>query len=290
MDKADKDDSTPARITRAPAPIRPIRFSTANDATVPPPMIYEPAKPPTPPTPLLEFLTPPPGFVVFAHIPSVLPSNADRWGVLPGRVPAAADLRAYARAITAPLALGETQAAGIDANTGAIVWAPHNIWRTSSMFKTKREGAAFLALSGQSIQFGNWRADHLTAYPILTCRALAQIFGAETPPDEPPRSVLAGIQEVERKGREVSQAEPIEAPTNRGRKPSQNMWEPFWIEVALWAAKNDLTPAGERRLELRRHMQAWAAGPTSPRPSDTSIDRALRSLFSRVVQINLDDL
>jgi len=44
---------------------------------------------------------------------------------------------------------------------------------------------------------------------------------------------------------------------SRGGLPPKHDWDSFWIEVALYAAENDLDP--EHRTELQRHMQKWTA-------------------------------
>ena len=202
MDEADTDDSTPVpdrqaepgqvalplsrAVSKAPAPVRSISGGSG----------YMPAKPPEP---SFEFLPPTPtGFVAFAHIPSVLAENAEAWRIPPEPLPDPADLRACARMIEAPLAMGEGQAAGIDSYSGKMLWIPADTWRTTSMLKRKQESAAFVALNGEPIRcpIPVWPGS-FNAYPILSYRGLALMFGAETLPDEPPQSVLVGILEAQ---------------------------------------------------------------------------------------------
>jgi len=67
--------------------------------------------------------------------------------------------------------------------------------------------------------------------------------------------------------------------TRTGRPPKHD-WDAFWIEVAHFAAKNDLMP--EDRAELQQHMERWAVGAAPNDPMDsTTIRRKLQSLFAR---------
>jgi len=54
-------------------------------------------------------------------------------------------------------------------------------------------------------------------------------------------------------------------------------WEAFWIEVALYAAKNDLNP--EHRLELQRHMVDWTAHMWPEPPDPATIRARLKKLY-----------
>lgn len=87
----------------------------------------------------------------------------------------------------------------------------------------------------------------------------------------PPRLVVE-LEPVEQK---------IDPPTDvhqsRGGAPRKHDWEQFWIEVALYAAKNDLDPA--HRTELQRHMRAWAAEHWTNPPDDPTIRGRIRRLF-----------
>lgn len=264
--------SVPA-VTRAPPPVRSISGSC-----------YVPANPPS--APLVRYVPPaPPGFpgwVFFSDAHYALADKMDEWTIPPERLGEWPPPRDVAQGIEEELATGRGRAAGIHSSTGIAVWAPRETWRMSRTFKGRREYATWLAMQRQTIRFplpGRWGS--FECEPFLSCRTLALAFGAKTPPDDPPQSTLDCIREVEVRSRKDSQAEP--PPAKGGRKPSQDMWQPFWIEVSQWAAANDLVPVDECRPRLRRHMLSWAAEPsTTSRPSEASIDRALSDLFASV--------
>lgn len=70
---------------------------------------------------------------------------------------------------------------------------------------------------------------------------------------------------------------PVNGRQPRGGAPQKHDWEEFWIEVALYAAKNDLDP--EHRTELQRHMRAWTAERWTNPPDDPTIRRRIKRLF-----------
>lgn len=275
MDKADQDDSTPdpereaepdrstsripPAVTKAPAPVRSIGGSYVA---------------PKPPAPLAKYLPPAPtGCTTFPAIPSLLATNAEAWGIPPGRLPTPADRRAYAQVIGEELGAGNGRAGGIHAYKGIYVWAPIETWRTSDILNGKRESAAFLALNGEAIRFPfPLRMGTFTCYPFLTCRAVALMFRAENPPGEPPSSVLDGIQEIN--GFAARPASPrafIPAPSgqpnggragdhSKGGRPPVHDWERFYIQLAWWgAADHEFEPEGKFRPELHEAMMAWCS-------------------------------
>lgn len=70
---------------------------------------------------------------------------------------------------------------------------------------------------------------------------------------------------------------------NSGGRPPKWDWDEFWIEIALWAAQNDLVPEDLRRQELKRHIMQWFANrnPDGDTPSDSDVRRRLSALFDR---------
>lgn len=65
-----------------------------------------------------------------------------------------------------------------------------------------------------------------------------------------------------------------------GGAPARYDWEAFWIEVALYAAKHDLSP--EYRHELHKHMVAWAAREWASVVDEATIRGRLSRLFKLV--------
>ena len=64
-----------------------------------------------------------------------------------------------------------------------------------------------------------------------------------------------------------------------GGAPPKRDWDVFWIEVARYAAKNDLMP--EDRPELQKHLERWAIDKDPKEPMDGStIRRKLAKLFA----------
>jgi hypothetical protein len=80
-----------------------------------------------------------------------------------------------------------------------------------------------------------------------------------------------------RGGKREQVAAPPSSRRSIGGRPAKHDWEQFWIEVALYAAKNDLDP--ELRTELQRHMRKWAAKNWADPPDDPTIRRRIKRLF-----------
>jgi hypothetical protein len=63
-----------------------------------------------------------------------------------------------------------------------------------------------------------------------------------------------------------------------GGKPLQHDWDGFWIEVALYADKNDLDAA--HRNELQKHLEEWSASEMrDPAPTPATIRTKLSRLY-----------
>jgi hypothetical protein len=71
---------------------------------------------------------------------------------------------------------------------------------------------------------------------------------------------------------------------NRRGRPRAQYWDDFWIEVALYAAINDINHEQESRTALQRHMQEWSAGRNPPGPDDRTIREKLSSLFAASIR------
>ena len=95
---------------------------------------------------------------------------------------------------------------------------------------------------------------------------------------------------VERQSKQLAReaeekASEAKAARNTGGTPLKHDWDGFWIEVALYAEKNELDPA--HRPELQRHMEDWTAR-TSPKPPDGATIRArlARLYTARIAEQN----
>jgi len=77
----------------------------------------------------------------------------------------------------------------------------------------------------------------------------------------------------------VAGATAIEPPMRRsgGGAPPKHDWEAFWIEVALFAEKNELDPT--HRSELQKHMVDWTAGTSLKPPDEATIRSRLARLY-----------
>lgn len=82
--------------------------------------------------------------------------------------------------------------------------------------------------------------------------------------------------------REVDPTPPTASATSvplrpSGGRPPKHDWEGFWVEVALYAAANDLHP--DHRTELQQHMQTWTAERWSEPADPATIRKRLRRLY-----------
>ena len=169
-------------VSRAPAPIESPRW-------------YAPPSP----VPAAAYVPiAPRGFVAFSNAPERLAANAETWVIPLDRIPAKDDLAAYGRAIETYLAETNERAAGILTSGGNVIWAPNATWRTAAWINRQQVSAAVAAMHGEIIGFPQARTGaRLSCYPILSCRTLALVFGAENPPEQPPQFVLDDIRDIE---------------------------------------------------------------------------------------------
>jgi hypothetical protein len=65
-----------------------------------------------------------------------------------------------------------------------------------------------------------------------------------------------------------------------GGAPQRHDWHAFWIEVALFASRNDLFEVP--RTELQRHMEDWAAKHMDPVPDSATIRAMIKRLYDAV--------
>jgi hypothetical protein len=71
---------------------------------------------------------------------------------------------------------------------------------------------------------------------------------------------------------------PAAPPKNTGGRPLKHDWDAFWIEVAHFAALQELDP--KHRAELQRHMMDWtAANMKDPAPDEATIRSRLKRLY-----------
>ena len=171
------------------------------------------------PKPVVGFVPRAPlGFAAYPNIPATLATNADLWRIPRGRLPTKADLDAYALMIEDGLEVLNDQAAGIvcliGPLNGKLVWSPAATWRTSGRLGVRELGASVLALHGEVIQFPVSQG-LLPCYPILACRTLALIFGAENAPDPPPQRQTGWCEDG----------------TSRAFKPAKRRWTASKVEL-----------------------------------------------------------
>ena len=65
-----------------------------------------------------------------------------------------------------------------------------------------------------------------------------------------------------------------------GGRPPKHDWDAFWIEIVLFAAKEDIQPGDRERL--RQHMNEWVAKNSKDPPEESTIAKRLKRLFDMV--------
>lgn len=202
------------------------------------------------------------------------------------------------------LASEKIYSVGISTTSGELHWIPASAWRMTSNTGPNRSAVPVIeaVFDGDCIRVPGKSGGMWSYYPLLSSRELAIAFDAENPPAEPalrpngesPRATIirpvkasqvddssgtAAIGQMspfQPGSMSKGKPEPVK-PQNLGGRPEAHSWEAFWIEVACWAAKNDLQP--EYRPELRRHMLAWFAQRSSTPPDASTVDRKLKALY-----------
>jgi len=266
----------------------------------------------------LKHPTAPEGYLPFTRIIEALYANADEWGL---RLPPLlaqylaehrvdpADMVPFSEAaqrwgrnsdvrqlvtthLGTQLASGTVRAAGVSPANGVFAWAPAAAWRMTQFRKVKTQ---FQTLGGhvpaiEAAFFGDniyypLRGSKFAFFPVMADRDLALAFGASTPPARP--ALVPEDYEQPRKAITPVQASPAPSPDaqkNRGGRPPAHDWEAFWIEVACWAAANDLIPEKQNRPGLRQHMLAWSATQWTQPPDASTVDKKLAALFARAAR------
>ena len=202
------------------------------------------------------------------------------------------------------LASAKTYAVGVSKANGELYWIPAAAWRLTSFSGPNRSAIPVIEAVFDGSQMGvpGKFGGTMLYYPLLSSRELALAFDAETPPAEPevrpvgesPRTAIerpadVSLMDASPGSATIRQAvssnlpivsdgkRELPSPNNLGGRPAVHAWEAFWIEVACWAAKNDLQE--DDRPALRRHMLAWFAEQSSAPPDDSAVDRKLRALY-----------
>ena len=81
------------------------------------------------------------------------------------------------------------------------------------------------------------------------------------------------------KGPEPAGAGNLDPQRGRGGHPTLHDWDRFWIQVALWTAKNDVDEPEKLRPELRRHMLKWVQG-LDKVPEASTVEKKLALLWA----------
>ena len=203
------------------------------------------------------------------------------------------------------LASAKAHSVGVSTTTGELHWIPAAAWRLTSYAGPNSSSTPVIeaVFGGSHMHVPGKFGGTILYYPLLSSRELALAFDAENPPaepevrpiGEPPRAAIirpteASLMNSSSGTATVGQVVPsklssmtdgereLTTPRNRGGRPPIHAWEAFWIEVACWAAKNDLQL--DDRPELRRHMLAWFAKHSSAPPDDSSVDKKLSALYA----------
>jgi hypothetical protein len=192
------------------------------------------------------------------------------------------------------LAGATVRAAGFVVSDGRLFWAPPEAW--SRIGSEEPDGPSVntvhLALGGHIIGFPV--SDLLIpCFPVISERELALAFNAGSPPSTPsrePMDLIAPYPGHEPVTDPLSVLDSPPAPQlaaqvprvqNRGGKPPRHDWLLFLMEVAWWAAANDLHSHEAHREDLQRHMVEWCDREwRDDAPDDSTIRKKLQDLYA----------
>jgi hypothetical protein len=180
------------------------------------------------------------------------------------------------------LTTGEHSASAILWN-GSIVFVPPQSWRIMEWVGDRNLAAIQIAFAGGEISIPRANGSFDKGRAIISFQDLGEIFGATHPP-APPMLRPTYLPEYapprpEPECDEVVSNSQLARPRPTGGRPVTRDWDAFWIEVAHYAAINDLEL--EHRPELQRHMQEWSARESTSPMDESSIRRKLAQLYAR---------
>jgi len=207
------------------------------------------------------------------------------------------------------LASEKVHSVGVSMTSGKLYWIPAAAWRLVSYNGPNRSAVPVIeaVFNGDRIHVRGKFGGTISYYPLLSSRELAIAFDAVNLPAEPalrpdgesPRATTfrpleASSIDAPSRNPTIGQVilpqpdstsqgkQELVKPQNRGGRPPAHDWEAFWIEVACWAAENDLQ--ADDRPELRKHMLAWFAERSSTPPDASTVDRKLSALYAEVTR------
>jgi hypothetical protein len=122
-----------------------------------------------------------------------------------------------------------------------------------------REGGRPYRVSQEGWKHADWAAGTLDGYPV---RVLWEHVKLQLPTIEL---------------RQTPETAKPERSNDAGGRPPKHDWDAFWIEVAHYAAANDLEP--QHRQELQRYMEDWTASKWPSPPEPATIRARLAKLY-----------
>lgn len=202
------------------------------------------------------------------------------------------------------LASERTQAVGINMYNGELTFLKGAAWRVLASHGPaggKALPAISVAFQGSFISVVEPGIARRGKYfPMLSLRALAELFEALNLPEPPkmaleadkidiipapknglPTRAIAPVDALPSEPNSGIAERQVDAPQvrrSRGGRPSIHDWDTFWVEVALWTAANEVDEPAKHRPELRRHMLQWVAG-WEPAPDASTVDKKLSMLW-----------
>jgi hypothetical protein len=131
-------------------------------------------------------------------------------------------------------------------------------------------GAVFVAVSDAGWQHVAWTSGAIAGcrIDVLWQHVLEQL-------NAPTALLMRQLLKEAKEEAAVSAGEKRSAP--QGGRPPKYDWDAFWIEIAIYAALNNLEEG--HRSELQTHMMKWAAEHWADPPEDATIRGRLRKLY-----------